>query len=95
MPRMRTASKAYRLILEQDPDSEITLHYIRHLIASGAVPVIHVGRKKLVDVDQLLAYRKGAVWRHLIVSKTVLASSNKVTDLAGSGIAVRLLSAAQ
>lgn len=56
MPRMRTASKAYRLILEQDPDSEITLHYIRHLIASGAVPVIHVGRKKLVDVDQLLAY---------------------------------------
>ena len=43
-------------ILEQDPDSEITLHYIRHLIASGAVPVIHVGRKKLVDVDQLLAY---------------------------------------
>ena len=45
MPRMRTASKAYRLILEQDPDSEITLHYIRHLIASGAVPVIHVGRK--------------------------------------------------
>ena len=24
MPRMRTASKAYRLILEQDPDSEIT-----------------------------------------------------------------------
>lgn len=55
MPRMRTASKAYRLILEQDPDSEITLHYIRHLIASGAVPVIHVGRKKLVDVDQLLA----------------------------------------
>ena len=56
MPRMRTASKAYRLILEQDPDSEITLHYIRHLIASGAVPVIHVGRKKLVDVAQLLAY---------------------------------------
>ena len=49
--------------------------------------------ERLVNIDTgeeklQLAYRKGAVWRHLIVSKTVLASSNKVTDLAGSGIAV-------
>ena len=35
MPRMRTAAKAHELILEQDPESEITLHYIRHLIAVG------------------------------------------------------------
>lgn len=56
MPRMRTAAKAHELILEQDPESEITLHYIRQLIATGAIPVVHVGRKKLVDVDQLLAY---------------------------------------
>lgn len=56
MPRMRTAAKAHELILEQDPESEITLHYIRQLIVTGAIPVVHVGRKKLVDVDQLLAY---------------------------------------
>lgn len=56
MPRMRTAAKAHELILEQDPESEITLHYIRQLIATGAIPVVHVGRKKLVDVDQMLAY---------------------------------------
>lgn len=56
MPRMRTAAKAHELILEQDPESEITLHYIRQLIATGAIPVVHVGRKKLVDVDQLIAY---------------------------------------
>ena len=56
MPRMRTAAKVHELILEQDPESEITLHYIRQLIATGAIPVVHVGRKKLVDVDQLLAY---------------------------------------
>ena len=56
MPRMRTAAKAHELILEQDPDSEVTLHYIRQLIATEAVPVVHVGRKKLVDVDQLLEY---------------------------------------
>lgn len=56
MPRMRTAAKAHELILEQDPESEITLHYIRQLIATGAIPVVHVGRKKLVDVDRLIAY---------------------------------------
>lgn len=56
MLRMRTAAKAHELILQEDPDTEITLSYIRRLIATEAVPVIHVGRKKLVDVDQLLAY---------------------------------------
>ena len=56
MPRMRTAAKAHELILAQDPDTEITLSYIRRLIAAEAIPVVHVGRKKLVDVDQLLAY---------------------------------------
>lgn len=56
MPRMRTAAKAHELILEQDPQSEVTLYYIRQLIATGAIPVVHVGRKKLIDVDQLLTY---------------------------------------
>ena len=35
-----------------------------------------------------LAFRKGANWRRIIVSKTVLANANKVTELAGSGVAV-------
>ena len=56
MPRMRTAAKAFDIIKELDPDTEITLHYIKHLIATEAVPVTHVGRKKLVDVDQVIAY---------------------------------------
>jgi len=54
-------------------------------------PIMPVERLVNIDTGEeklQLAYRKGAVWRHLIVSKTVLASSNKVTDLAGSGIAV-------
>lgn len=44
---------------------------------------IDTGEEKLQ-----LAFRKGTIWRKIIVSKTVLASSNKVTELAGSGIAV-------
>ena len=56
MPRMRTSVKLYELVREQDPDSEVTLHYIRQLIATEAIPVLHVGRKKLVDADQFLEY---------------------------------------
>lgn len=54
-------------------------------------PIMPVER--LVNIDTgdeklQLAFRKGTIWRKIIVSKTVLASSNKVTELAGSGIAV-------
>ena len=56
MPRMRTAAKVHEIIRAQDPDSEVTLHYIRQLLATEAVPVTHVGRKKLVDADQVIAY---------------------------------------
>ena len=44
MPRMRTAAGAFAIIKEQDPSSEVTLHFIRSLIATEAVPVTHVGR---------------------------------------------------
>lgn len=56
MPRMRTAAKVHEIIMAQDPASEVTLHYIRTLIATETVPVTHVGRKKLVDADQVIAY---------------------------------------
>ena len=56
MVRMRTAESLLKEIRTQDPDTEITLHYIRQLIASGAIPVVHVGRKKLVNMDLVLDY---------------------------------------
>lgn len=54
-------------------------------------PIMPVERLVNIDTGEeklQLAFRKGAVWRRLIVSKTVLASATKVTELAGSGIAV-------
>ena len=58
-PRMRTAPGALQIIKEQDPGTEITLHYLRRLIKTGAVPCVPVGRKKLVDVDKLIDYLRG------------------------------------
>lgn len=54
-------------------------------------PILPVERLVNIDTGEeklKLAFRKGTSWRRIIVSKTVLANANKVTELAGSGIAV-------
>ena len=58
-PRMRTAPGALEIIKQMDPDTAVTLRYIRRLIATEAVPHVDVGRKKLVNVDQLLKFLEG------------------------------------
>ena len=54
MPRMRTAEKVLEEIKKNDPETEVTLHYIRALIRAEAVPVVYCGRKKLVNVDAVM-----------------------------------------
>ena len=51
IPRMRTAEKVLEEIKREDPETEVTLHYIRRLIKTGAV--VACGRKKLVNVDDI------------------------------------------
>lgn len=54
-------------------------------------PVMPVERLVNIDTGEeklRLAFRKGTIWRRHIVEKKVLASANKVTELAGIGIAV-------
>ena len=59
MARMRTAEGALEVIKEQDPDTAVTLRMIRRLINTGTLPYVPVGRKKLINVDGLLAYLGG------------------------------------
>ena len=54
--RMRTAPEAYKLIKEADPETAVTLHYIRTIVRTGAFPCVAVGRKKLINVDRLMEY---------------------------------------
>jgi predicted aldo/keto reductase-like oxidoreductase len=56
IPRMRTAEGVLAEIKTQDPDTDVTLHYIRYLMNTEAVPVVSVGRKKLVNVDKVIAF---------------------------------------
>ncbi|HCS73017.1 MAG TPA: hypothetical protein DIW17_03990 [Clostridiales bacterium] len=56
MARMRYAAQALELIREEDPDSAVTLNYIRSLASSGKIPVHRIGRRKLINCDALLEY---------------------------------------
>lgn len=56
IPRMRIATDVLAEIKALDPDTRITLHYIRGIINQGKVPVRKAGTKKLVDLDKVLEY---------------------------------------
>lgn len=56
IPRMRIATDVLAEIKALDPDTRITLHYIRSIINQGKVPVRKAGTKKLVDLDKVLEY---------------------------------------
>ena len=56
LPRMRTATGVLTEIQKMDPNTEITLHYIRNLIHNNKIPVVYAGRKKLVDLDAVLEF---------------------------------------
>ena len=45
-----------QIIREQDPKTQVTVHAIRRLIASGKVPVTRCGRKYLVDADAMIEF---------------------------------------
>ncbi len=56
MVRMRLISEAYQEIKAADPNTALTMCALRRLVNSGAIPVVLSGRKKLVNLDVLLAY---------------------------------------
>ena len=56
MPRMRLISECFQLLKEADPNTAVTLCGLRRLVKIGEIPSVKVGRKCLIDYDQLLNY---------------------------------------
>lgn len=61
VPKMRTAAGVLAEIKATDPNTAVTMHYIRHIIKAKCVPVVEVGCKKLVNVDDVLAFLQTGV----------------------------------
>ena len=53
---MRFPAQALAELRKDDPDTPVSLNYIRRLAASGKVPVVMVGRRRLINYDALLDY---------------------------------------
>lgn len=56
LARMRTLDECYNEIKAMDNNTAITKYYIRRLAISNKIPVVMVGRKRLINLDGLLEY---------------------------------------
>lgn len=53
---MRMLDECYAEIKKLDPDTAISKNHIRQLALSGKIPVVMVGRKRLINLDGLIEY---------------------------------------
>ncbi len=56
MNRMRLLKDVLPILRQTDPNIPITNNAIRSLAISGQVKTVMIGRKRLIDVDNLLNY---------------------------------------
>lgn len=56
VPRMRTIEKAYREILNSDPQSCITMRGLRRIIDEQRINSVKIGTKTWLNLDELFAY---------------------------------------
>lgn len=56
LPRMRIARDCYRMIHEADPESRVSLTYIRALANDKKIPTHWAGSRCLINFDALLDY---------------------------------------
>jgi len=54
IPRMRTIPEAYAELKRLDADTAYTLTALRRAVKRGELPVVHVGSKRLLNLDNLL-----------------------------------------
>lgn len=56
IPRMRLLREAAEEIKTVDPGSAVTTHFIRQLALEGKVKTVMAGRKRLINLDDLLRF---------------------------------------
>lgn len=56
LPRMRDAKGVLAEIKKIDPETPVTIHFVRGLIKSGEIPVVEAGNRKFVNLDTVLDF---------------------------------------
>lgn len=58
LPRMRSVKEVVNYFKETDPETQISEHFVRTIIANG-FPVVKTGKKFLINLDLFTAYLYG------------------------------------
>ena len=53
---MRTLDEAYNELKQLDGNTAVSKYFIRQLALSGKIPTVMCGRKRLINLDGLIAY---------------------------------------
>jgi hypothetical protein len=56
LARMRTAQQVYDYMHKEDPESSVSLWYIRSLVKQRKIPVVKAGCKYLINLDRFIEY---------------------------------------
>lgn len=56
LPRMRTATQLADEYRAKDPQTALSVYFLRRLISDGKVPFIKAGKKYLINADAVDAY---------------------------------------
>ncbi len=56
MLRMRTIAEAAAELRETDPHTAVTPYAIRQLVLNGQIPHVRIGKKRLINMDELEKY---------------------------------------
>lgn len=55
--RMRFIHQAVEELKQEDPGTQITVHYLRKLVKTGVIPSVKIGNnRRLINYDLLLEY---------------------------------------
>lgn len=82
MARMRTINESVKMIKDNDPDSAITYNFIRTLCKSQKITCFTIGRKVILDFDDLLQTIRYGVDLNdgFDISKAIRPSTRRTTN---------------
>ena len=61
LARMRTLDEAYNELKQLDGNTAVSKYFIRQLALSGKIPTVMCGRKRLINLDGLIAYLNNSI----------------------------------
>lgn len=56
MAKMRIIKDVFEEIKKNDPNTAITMCGLRRMVQTGVIPSVQIGRKRLINYDNLMEY---------------------------------------